>query len=224
VLSLDATGTTNTDLATAVAEVIPRDTGLGFVPEAPVIDEVARAQLEELQINTRGLDPTEVRDAMRGRGLYQDAVLDPGAGSSDFLVSSARLPEAQVIALLDAYRAAFKTPTSDADGRPAFADRSEQVRADLSGAIDRFRKAGTSGSVDPVEFRRYLERTPTESVAYEHVEALDRFLTQLHLLGLGPREERISREAALSKVCPEGMTVGQLEAVITAEDPGLEID
>ena len=47
---------------------------------------------------------------------------------------------------------------------------------------------------------------------------------QLHLLGLGPREEEISKRTLLGRVCPSGLRVQQLAEVIEATDEGLQLE
>ncbi len=230
-LGIDARGTTDTGLATALAGAIPRDTELGDITETTSLGQADRDQLVELRINPRDLTDTELLDFLSGRSLYEDVVLDPNAAPDDYLVTVNRLPSEQVQVVLMTYREVFKKAKIDpatgeqavdsTTGKLVFEDRDREIRDDLAAALRRFRKEGREGTLDPVEFRRYLEGTPEEAAALAHVEALQRFFQQLHLLGLGPKEEDNSKRTILGRVCPSGLRVQQLqETIMVTEEVG----
>lgn len=223
-LAIDAKGTTNTGLASALASALPRDTSIGTVAETTSVGKAEKDQLKQLRINSRDLTMSELLDFLGGRNIYEDVVLDPEAQPDDYLVTINRLPPNQVLLVLETYRNVFKKERIDPEtgevmidpdtGTPIYDDRDREIRDELGAALRRFRAEGREGTLDPVQFRLYLERTPEEAAAYDFVESLQSFFDQLHLLGLGPKEEENSRRTLLGRVTPNGINRVQLEQAV----------
>jgi hypothetical protein len=183
--------------------------------------------LRELRINARDARHDELLASLGGRSVYTDAVLDPDAAADMHLVCIDRISSRQLVEVLKIYREVFKEPLVDPKtgeplfdiltGKPLHANCSRQIRADLAGALQRFRGEAHGGVIDPVELRRYIEDTPSEGVALRRIAALQDFFGRLHLLGLSVKEEERARLGIIGRVCPNGLSVVQLEQAIAAQ-------
>ncbi len=186
-----------------------------------------KSHLREMRINPRETRESQRLGSSSRRYVDAELVRDPTVAQADRHVSLNRLSPDKILVVLGTYRAAFKKPRLDPrtglqmvdveTGEPLYEESDRDIRTSLAGALSRFRGVGRTGDLDPLEFRRYIESNREESVALGHVDAMQRFFEQLHLLGLGPKEEENCRRTNLGRVCPGGLRVQQLEKAIMAK-------
>lgn len=246
-----ADGPSNTDVAESLAGQIPRDQQ-GDNPEPAVtIDPAALEILRELGIRPRvvtapdGTVVAENTDEGIGvAGVYNDVPEDPNAAFS--LVTVDRLEEDVVNRVVDTYRDLFLeavladdgTPEIDPDdGRPVERSMRGEIRAALSGAVERYFDALESGEIEVVsasdfdadQFLAFTAAAPADSggvssggvssggPALARIAALRGLLGAIELMGLAPREAAAVKSTLIGAVRPPLLTPAELDAVLSSD-------
>ncbi|MGE3109845.1 MAG: filamentous hemagglutinin N-terminal domain-containing protein [Phycisphaerales bacterium] len=225
-LTVNSSGVGNFGLASALASALPRENRF----EVGTDVTVGKAQLDvllQMSIFARELSDDELQTFLRGLAFYNDTqrALSRDASAEDFEVTVNRLYPPLVDRLVGAYLRVFFKPTTDpATGEEILTIQNNagkrsaaEIKDILSKALSRFMGDAT-GAPDPVAFRDYLETAPGEEQAHYIVQNLGEFLTELKLLGLGPREEANARKAVFDPIRPSKFTsLSQFELLLTGQ-------
>ncbi|MCH7604091.1 MAG: hypothetical protein IIB54_15130, partial [Planctomycetes bacterium] len=193
-------------------------TALPSDPE-PIEDDVrpepfALRPLERLGIYLRSLRSSELLSTVEGIEMFDDAPRKTIRSSQEHKIAVNRLRRASVLAVLKRFDSlVFKQLIDVQTGEMELIDQSEQIRATLTGVWVAY--AGQSkGEPDPAGFRVFLSEDPRYADALAYIEGLQSLFREMWIMGLTPREMRLSLNTILGTLMPTSIRPAQLEDLL----------
>ena len=200
VLDLRAQGPDFSDVAEALAED-PAASDDGSVRDEVLLDPVARQDLRRIGIFSRDVRPSELRDNLVGRELFDDTPTQAVRTLDEHEVALPRLRRAALASVLERYRdLAIREVVDEETGEVTREERSAAVRATLSVAWESYgeQAAALSGR----GFRQFLESTPAQAEALRYIDGVREMVDRVGIVGLSPVELRICQQAIYINFSP----------------------
>lgn len=190
--------TYSVNAAEAIAGAVPQESRKLEVGTQVSSDTVN--QLADVGVIVREPLPTELANASRSYGIYDDFPYVVGGSTSDYRIVNRRLPVPIADRVIDlAKRAARRGDVNGSDQRAA-------ITAELSKAMEEY-KAANNGELDPQGLRRHVESKPEYAALAADLQRYQELLDYIPLLGLSPAEAEQARRSTLSPLVPADQNV-----------------
>lgn len=209
-LDLRASGSSRTNITTAIAMPVPPVVGPAIVPP-PLPETDAYAGLAELGISTRGRTTAEVVEGLSGRN-FDDRL--PATGLAESGLRADQISEKSANRAINAYRALMYGPLTDEDGNTLYdeqgvvrvGDRTPQIRQVLQDAWSRY--ASKSNKPSGEGWRAYLESQGStgladDALALEYLNEAREALRAVANLGLPNEQASIPRHKIITAILPD---------------------
>lgn len=186
----------------------------GAIPPPPRFTDTVQpkvynlALLGSLGIASRGVTSAESRAALTGRYVYDDmpGALERYAEGGTF--SATRIDIDAVRRVANAYM-----------GGVGSAAQAPATSESLGAAASRYMTLSQASSVDPAEFRSYLENTPEEGATLAQIQRLENMLADMRNLGLPPGEAAQARVRLIASLSSETLPPDALGRALRQPTP-----
>ncbi|MCA9299706.1 MAG: hypothetical protein KDA28_11600, partial [Phycisphaerales bacterium] len=221
-LDLIGRGIGSDNPAVARALAVAASSELGYLPDDTTVGTVNDEAAEALGLNLQNADPSTLIDSIVGFALYNDGANTGDESPGDARITRNRLDFGLVDEVIDEYYRLFWRPLLDENGDPVLdengevvlEDRREEIQDAIAAAADDYQATSGDPGFDPRNFNRFVEFSPEHTNASAYLAQLRRLLDTVELLGLSPRELRISRDKILSYARPQFMTEAEFETIV----------
>lgn len=214
-----ATGATDTNPATSIAGIIPRESRFNDVGRDTTISAAAQDKLRQIKVEPREQTTAEQLAGLSGWSLYNDDPTQGGLSLADSRDTSRitttvnRLPGVFTAEVLDLYESIFRPRTINEAGETVVGDNRPAIRAALAKSLSEYRKSRpgvpVTGPIDAEAWRRWVNDNDPEARGY--AERIDELLIALKNLGLVGRELRNATSGVLTQAKPQ--TVASLDTL-----------
>jgi hypothetical protein len=228
-LDLIGRGIGSDNPAVARALAVAASSELGDLPDDTTVGTVNDEAAEALGLNLQDADPSTLIDSIVGFALYNDGANTGEEAPGDARITRNRLDFGLVDEVIDEYYRLFWRPALDENGDPIIDEngevvleqRLEEIQDAIAAAADDYQATSGDPGFDPRNFNRFVEFSPEHTNASAYLAQLRRLLDTVELLGLSPRELRISRDKILSYARPQFMTEAEFESIVNFDPSDL---
>ena len=183
-------------------------------------DPFASRSLERLGIYLRSLRTNELLANVKGSETFDDAPRKANRTPQEHEIAANRLRRASVLAVLKRFDDLVLREVEDEEtGEVKFVEQVEQIRTTLASAWSAYSDS-TVEEEEPIGFLEYISANSRHDEALVYIEGLRMLAREMWIMGLTPREMRLSLTAILGPLLPESIEPEQFTDVLGLDFAG----